>query len=156
MVSYAYPTVTENCSGGLAVTCNPPTGSTFPVGTTTVNCAATDAVGNVAFCTFQLNVFSLCLVDDSNPGNVVLINAITGDYRYCCNGVAVASGRGVLTPRGCMVTIEHVKGDRRVFIQADTISNNGAGAGAAFIQISGAQSCRISDRSIAGNQCTCN
>lgn len=155
-VSYAYPTATENCSGGLAVTCNPPTGSTFPVGTTTVNCAATDGAGNVAACTFQLNVFSLCLVDDSNPGNVVLINSITGDYRYCCNGVNVASGRGVLTAHGCVVTIEHQKGDRRVLIQADTVSNGGLGTGAAFIQIFGAQSCRISDRSIGGNQCACN
>lgn len=155
-VSYAYPTATENCSGGLAVTCNPPTGSTFPVGTTTVNCAATDGAGNVATCTFQLNVFSLCLVDDSNPGNVVLLNAITGDYRYCCNGVVVATGRGVLTAHGCNVTIEHQKGDRRVLIQADTVSNGGLGSGAAFIQIFGAQSCRISDRSIGGNQCTCN
>ncbi len=155
-VSYAYPTATENCHGGLAVTCNPPTGSTFPVGTTTVNCAAADGAGNVATCTFQLNVFSLCLVDDGNPGNVVLINAITGDYRYCCKGVVVASGRGVLNAHGCVVTIEHQKGDRRVFIQADTVSSNGAGAGAAFIQTFGAHSCQITDRSIAGNQCTCN
>jgi uncharacterized protein len=155
-VSYAYPTATENCAGGLAVTCNPPTGSTFPVGATAVNCTATDAAGNVAACSFQLNVFSLCMIDDSNSGNVVLINAITGDYRYCCNGVVVASGRGVLTVRGCSVSIEHTKGDRRVLIQADTVSNNGSGSGAAFINMLGVSSCQVTDRSIAGNQCNCN
>jgi len=155
-VSYVYPAAIENCSGSLAVTCNPPTGSTFPVGTTTVNCAATDGAGNVATCSFQLNVFSLCLIDESNPGNVVLINALTGDYRYCCNGVAVASGRGVLNSHGCIVSIEHQKGDRRVFIQADTVSSNGAGSGAAFINIFGVSSCQISDRSLTNNSCTCN
>jgi predicted extracellular nuclease len=155
-VSYVYPAATENCSGGLVVTCNPPTGSTFPVGTTTVNCAATDGAGNVATCSFQLNVFSLCMIDESNPGNVVFINALTGDYRYCCNGAAVASGRGVLNSHGCVVSIEHQKGDRRVFIQADTISSNGAGSGAAFINIFGVSSCQISDRSLTNNTCSCN
>ena len=153
-VSYAYPAATDNCSGGLAVTCNPPTGSTFPVGSNPVNCTATDAAGNVATCAFMLNVFSLCLVDDNNPGNVVLINTSTGDYRYCCNGVTVASGRGVLTTHGCNVTIDHVKGDRRVLMQVDT--NNGLGSGAAFIKISGVTTCQISDHAIAGNECSCN
>jgi uncharacterized protein len=155
-VSYAYPTATENCSGGLAVTCNPPTGSTFPVGTTAVNCTATDGAGNMATCSFLLNVFSLCMIDESNPGNVVFLNALTGDYRYCCSGVVVASGRGVLNAHGCVVTIDHQKGDRRVFIQADTVSSNGAGSGAAFINIFGASSCQVSDRSLTNNKCTCN
>jgi predicted extracellular nuclease len=156
MVSYAYPTATDNCFGGLAVTCNPPTGSNFPVGTTAVNCTATDGAGNMTTCSFQLNVFSLCMIDESNPGNVVFLNALTGDYRYCCNGVAIASGRGVLNSHGCVVTIDHQKGDRRVFIQADTVSSNGAGSGAAFINIFGVSSCQISDRSLAGNECACN
>ncbi|HXU35119.1 MAG TPA: HYR domain-containing protein [Blastocatellia bacterium] len=155
-VSYTYPTATENCAGGLAVTCNPPTGSTFPVGTTAVNCTATDGAGNVATCSFQLNVFSLCMIDETNPGNVVFINALTGDYRYCCNGVVVASGRGVLNSSACVVSIDHQKGDRRVFIQADTVSSNGAGSGAAFINIFGVSSCQISDRSLTNNTCTCN
>jgi predicted extracellular nuclease len=155
-VSYAYPAATDNCASGLAVTCSPPTGSTFPVGSTTVNCTATDAAGNVAHCGFKLNVFNLCLVDDSNPGNVVLVNALTGEYRYCCNGKLVASGQGTLTSQGCIVTIDHKKGDRRVLVQANLLSGNGAGAGAAFIQISGGPTCQITDRAIAGNQCACN
>jgi hypothetical protein len=153
-VSYAYPTATDNCAGGLAVTCNPPTGSTFPIGSTTVHCAATDAAGNLTTCSFKLNVFSFCLVDDSNPGNVVLVNALTGDYRYCCNAKPIASGQGVLTVQGCTITIDHTKGNRRVLIQASLFTATGAGT--ATIQVSGGPTCQITDRAIAGNQCTCN
>jgi predicted extracellular nuclease len=154
-ISYTYPVATDNCSG-VTVVCNPPTGSTFPAGTTTVTCTATDSSGNTASCSFQVSVFSACLVDDSNPGNVVLFNASTGDYRYCCNGVVVASGRGTLTVRGCSLTIDEAKGDHRVRITADTTANSGAGSGTAFFQRLGGQSCQITDRSMAGNTCTCN
>ena len=67
-----------------------------------------------------------------------------------------ARGRGILNSHGCVVSIEHQKGDRRVFIQADTISSNGAGSGAAFINIFGVSSCQISDRSLTNNTCSCN
>jgi VCBS repeat-containing protein len=36
----------DNVDGSVAVDCVPPSGSTFPVGTTTVHCTATDAAGN--------------------------------------------------------------------------------------------------------------
>jgi len=48
-------TVTDNCPGATIV-CNPPSGSTFPVGTTTVTCTATDACGNTDVCTFTVTV----------------------------------------------------------------------------------------------------
>ncbi|MGH8004176.1 MAG: HYR domain-containing protein, partial [Limisphaerales bacterium] len=47
---------TDNCSGPVTVVCNPPSGSTFPSGTTTVNCMATDANGNSANCSFTVTV----------------------------------------------------------------------------------------------------
>jgi hypothetical protein len=154
VISYVYPSATENC-GGLAVTCNPPTGSTFPVGSTTVNCAATDGAGNNSTCSFQMRVFSLCLVDDTNRGNVVLFNTTTGEFRYCCNGVVVASATGVLTVRGCIVTLESRKGDRSVLITADTTAD-GVGKGSAILQRAGVLTCQISDHSMAGNVCACN
>jgi len=155
VITYANPAVTDNCPGAM-VTCNPPSGSTFATGTTTVTCIATDSSGNTANCSFQVSVFSACLVDDSNPGNVVLFNATTGDYRFCCNGILVASGRGTLYVRGCSLSIEEMKGDRRVRISADTTANSGAGSGNAVYQRLGVQSCTITDRSMAGNNCTCN
>jgi uncharacterized protein len=154
-LSYAYPAATDNCPG-VVVTCNPPTGSTFPLGTTSVNCTAADTSGNTATCSFRVTVFSLCLVDDSNPGNVVLFNATNGDYRYCCNGVPAASGRGALTVRGCVISIDDSKGNRKVRISADTSASGGAGAGNAFIQRASSQTCSITDKSMAGDACSCN
>ncbi|HJZ68309.1 MAG TPA: hypothetical protein VKF81_09325, partial [Blastocatellia bacterium] len=93
--------------------------------------------------------------DDANPGNVVLFNTNTGEFRYCCSGVVVASGVGALTVRGCIITIDSRKGDRRVMITADTTAE-GVGRGTAFIERAGALLCQISDHSMAGNACTCN
>ncbi len=48
-------TATDNCSI-TNLTSTPPSGSTFPVGTTTVTNVATDASGNTATCTFAITV----------------------------------------------------------------------------------------------------
>lgn len=50
------PTATDNC-GIKSTTCTPPSGSTFPIGTTTVSCSATDTSGNSsATCTSSVTV----------------------------------------------------------------------------------------------------
>ena len=52
-------TYVASCSddGGLSsFNCTPPSGSTFPVGTTTVTCVCTDTSGNVAACSFKVLV----------------------------------------------------------------------------------------------------
>ncbi len=56
VVNYAAPTVSDNCPGVGAPVCTPPSGSTFPVGTTTVNCSVSDASGNPANCSFTVTV----------------------------------------------------------------------------------------------------
>ena len=48
-------TATDNCPG-VSVVCNPPSGSSFPVGVTTVRCVATDSSGNTNSCTFTVTV----------------------------------------------------------------------------------------------------
>lgn len=45
-------------SGPLTAQCNPASGSTFPVGVTTVNCSATDAAGNISTGSFNVYVLS--------------------------------------------------------------------------------------------------
>jgi hypothetical protein len=47
---------TDLVSGGVAVHCTPQTGQVFPLGTTVVNCSATDAAGNVASGSFAVTV----------------------------------------------------------------------------------------------------
>jgi hypothetical protein len=54
-VSYT-ATATDLVNGSVPVNCTPPSGSTFPVGTTTVSCSATDAHGNTATSSFTVTV----------------------------------------------------------------------------------------------------
>jgi hypothetical protein len=103
-----------------------------------------------------VNVFSFCLQDDSSPGDVVFVNAITGDYLFCSGGVQIASGRGTLTVRGCQFGIEASKGDRKVHIGGDTSANNGLGAGNAVInKTNGHMVIQITDRNMTNNTCQC-
>jgi hypothetical protein len=55
VVNYDPPVFDDNCPD-VTVACDPPAGSTFPVGTTTVTCTATDAADNTADCTFDVTV----------------------------------------------------------------------------------------------------
>jgi len=149
-VSYATPTATDNCPG-VTVACVPPSGSMFPTGTTSVTCTAMDASGNTATCTFPVTVFNLCVQDNSNPGNVVLIDTSTGAYRFCCNGVLVASGTGTRNSRGCIVTISDSSNNRLVQISVDGASMKGT----ASIKQGGNILCTISDNNLQNNTCVC-
>ena len=55
-------TATDDADPAPVVTCNPPSGSMFPLGPTTVSCTATDAAGRVTTGTTQIIV-----VDDIPP-----------------------------------------------------------------------------------------
>jgi len=55
VVNYPAPTATDNCAV-LSVSCNPPSGSSFPIGSTTVNCQATDESSNGSLCFFVVTV----------------------------------------------------------------------------------------------------
>ena len=49
-------TAVDDCDPAPVVTCEPPSGSTFPVGATLVTCTAVDSVGNTSTCTFTVTV----------------------------------------------------------------------------------------------------
>lgn len=51
-------TAADDADRNPSVSCSPPSGSTFPIGTTTVNCTATDASGNTASASFPVTVKS--------------------------------------------------------------------------------------------------
>jgi hypothetical protein len=53
-VDYQVPTALDAFDGPVPVTCSPASGSTFPVGKTTVRCAASDLAGNTATDTFTV------------------------------------------------------------------------------------------------------
>ena len=56
IVTYATPAGTDEQGGNAPVACLPASGSTFPVGSTTVTCTATDAVGHTGTGTFAVTV----------------------------------------------------------------------------------------------------
>jgi hypothetical protein len=58
VVNYAASAL-DAVDGPVAVTCVPPSGATFPIGTVTVNCSATDAATNTATGTFDVTVTPL-------------------------------------------------------------------------------------------------
>ena len=55
-VAYAAPAATDLVDGDVAVDCAPASGTTFPLGVTTVDCTATDTAGNTAEATFDVTV----------------------------------------------------------------------------------------------------
>jgi hypothetical protein len=146
-VAVSYPTATgsDNCPG-VVVTCSPPSGSAFPVGTTTVSCTATDQTGNSTTCSFTMTVFDVCLQDETTPAAVLLWNSRTGDYRYCCTG-STYSGRGTYLRKGNIFTLSHVGGAQRVNASLDASANRGTSS----LQVSGVNRCPITDRDISNN-----
>ena len=62
IVNYPPPTVSDNCPG-VTFVCVPASGSSFPLGSTTVTCTATDASTNQASCTFKVTVSGAFLVN---------------------------------------------------------------------------------------------
>lgn len=140
-VNFPPPTAADNCPG-VTVACNPPSGSCFPTGVTTVTCTATDASGNTSSCSFTVTTFDTALQDDSNPSTILLWNSLSGQYRFCCNGVTFT---GVGTPiiQGCVYTLQHNPVGRRVIGRVDKSVHGGT----ASIQApAGTLRCTVTDR----------
>lgn len=162
VVNYALPSATDNCSG-VTVACSPPPGSCFPLGTTTINCTATDASGNMSSTAvscpsggsgISVVVFDICLQDDSNVGRVLLFNSQTGDYIFCCGGVQF-SGKGVITRKGNTISLNHSSGTPSRRLTA-SVTIGGVNKGEATLQSPpGTTICTIRDSNILNNSCAC-
>lgn len=72
-VNYPAPTVSDNCPGVGAPTCMPASGSSFPLGATTVNCTVSDAAMNTASCSFTVTVSAGCAI--TCPANITTSNS---------------------------------------------------------------------------------
>lgn len=126
--------------------CNPPSGSTFPMGFTTVTCTATDASGNTASCSFVVSTFDIAITDDSGGGSAFL-NSMTGDYMICCGGTII-SGKGTLTKVGCILKVVHNPATKRVTITVDLCQKKGT----AVVQMPpGVPLCTITDKDITNS-----
>jgi HYR domain len=63
-------TASDLVDGSVSVNCTPASGSTFPLGTTTVSCSATDAHGNTASGSFSVTVVDTTPPTLHLPGNL--------------------------------------------------------------------------------------
>ena len=148
VVTYPAPTSSDNC-GAAPVVCTPPSGTAFPVGITTVTCTATDGAGNTATCSFNVQVFNVCLQDDSNPNTMLLIDTVTGRYQFTCGG-AIFTGTGTIARAGCSYTLDHTGGGVRVRANFNTATKSGT---ALLQQPPGTTRCNITDRNMVNNNC---
>lgn len=132
VVAYPAPTVSDNCPGASAV-CVPASGATFPVGTTTVTCTATDASGNQSTCAFTVTVLdaqpptiTTCPANrtlSTNGGNQIALPSLTGEVVATDN--CTPSGSLVITQSpvaGTMIGL----GTTNVTITVKDAANNTA------------------------------
>jgi hypothetical protein len=77
IVSYL-TTAIDNCPG-VTVICNPPSGSSFPKGTTTVMCVATDTSNNSASCSFSVTIIDTQTPQIVCPANQKRVTERLGD-----------------------------------------------------------------------------
>lgn len=85
VVNYPPPTLAGPCATNATIVCTPPSGSTFPIGTTTVTCTATGPQGQDS-CTFTVTV------NPAPPPTIICPTNIVAKYYYSCitNGTIVA------------------------------------------------------------------
>jgi hypothetical protein len=74
MITYATPVGTDNCTSTTVQTSGLPSGSVFPVGTTTNTFVVTDASLNSATCSFNVLIFDSELPTITCPGNMTVNN----------------------------------------------------------------------------------
>lgn len=97
VVAYAPPTASDDTDANPAVACEPPSGATFPLGTTAVTCTATDASGNVARAGFTVTVRQLAATWGRPLGDGV--PALTGQLgRTIPLKLAITSGDVIQGP----------------------------------------------------------
>ncbi|TAK36654.1 MAG: HYR domain-containing protein [Chloroflexota bacterium] len=93
LVSYSASAI-DTLSGVSAFACDPPSGSTFPVGTTLVSCSATDTAGNTAAGSFQITVLprpDLTVADVTAPDTGSAGQALNVSWTAANQGTADAA-----------------------------------------------------------------
>jgi hypothetical protein len=155
-------TATDNCPGVMVI-CTPPSGSTFPVGTTTVNCTAKDAAGNMATsgCAFAVEILppqqippTIC-IQDSASGSTLIIDLQTGAFTFCCVNVVdpiTITGIGMIKVKGEYVFFEAMGPSYCISAKINLLTNEGIATLRAPMAL---LRCSIRDLNITDNTCEC-
>lgn len=160
VVSYPPPIPTDNCPGST-VACDPPSGSAFASGGTTVTCTATDSSGNTGTSSFETLYFDACVKDDVS-GALLRWSTAEGDYEFedcgvsaCEGGTALSgSGTGLATPTPAGFLLTDVKDDRSVRATVRLASGKG-NARVKLRQGSTRTVSKLKDASLADDVCSC-
>ena len=99
--TFASPTAVDNLDGPIPfVGCSPSSGSTFPLGSTTVTCTATDPHSNAGTASFTVSVVDTTPPTLNPPGN-------TGVYATTDSGIPAADGGPGLSFRQWRARVGH-------------------------------------------------
>jgi hypothetical protein len=142
VVNYTVPSATDNCAPAPPVTCTPPSGSTFPLGSTTVDCNATDASGNSSSSSFTVTVVDTAppTISSLTPSPAVLWPP---NHRMVPVNVAVAASDVCDAILACQIT---------ALSSNEPVNGPGDGNTAPDWQITGALSVNLrAERSGGGN-----
>lgn len=121
-----------DCDPNLNIECTPASGSTFAIGTTVVNCTATDGSGNNASCSFNVTVtggsgtiagtvtengngvdgITVNLLDDQNPMTVIDSKTTDTQGNYDFTDIALATYQVMVeVPAGYTIDQNNVVSD---------------------------------------------
>jgi hypothetical protein len=92
VANYNLPTVSDNCPGVGTPSCNPPSGSFFPIGQTMVNCTVKDASNNSSQCSFKVTVKDTQAPTINCPGNKIAVTLTACDTGVVVNYPAPTVG----------------------------------------------------------------
>ena len=129
-VSFDTPPVTGG-QGSVNVVCSPPSGETFPIGTTEVKCTATDTLNRTGECSFNVTVSKLATL--SRTRYLAFGDSITaGEVTFPLGSLAHGAGtitKQVVVPSAAYPTVLLQNLQGRYASQADAIivANYGLG-----------------------------
>ena len=129
-VSFDTPPVTGG-QGSVSVSCSPSSGETFPIGTTAVNCTATDSLNRTASCEFPITVSKLAQLSKTRFlafGDSITAGEVTFPVGSSRIG-ATAITKQVVVPSAAYPTVLAKTLQGRYSSQADaiTVANYGVG-----------------------------
>ncbi len=133
-ISYEAPEV-KGGQSPVNVTCSPESGTTFPIGETTVSCKGTDGLQREASCTFGVTISKLAQI--SKVKFMAFGDSITaGEITFPGSTASVpVSGKQVIVPSASYPTVLQRLLRTRYQFQGDqiTVSNQGLGGEKAIV-----------------------